>query len=209
MASISTPWTKSGYMTLLRERGEGPHHRGQLAADGTRDRYWRDSGIVHILSEFSAKRPATTVTWINWSGVFWGAWLDDSVEVGRLPMALEQGPATTRVQGLSVAGRCSSGVLVSPNRGLTRAGKCPGCSRCPQTVLTAVPEIPSSRPTGPYADAVRLPRLRTRLGVSSVAVPGIRAGRYQRTAGPSLAAVSVAGIDAGCAYADERDRAIT
>ncbi|MEU9001962.1 hypothetical protein [Streptomyces sp. NPDC048551] len=27
---------------------DGPHHRGRLAADGTRDRHWRNSGFVHI-----------------------------------------------------------------------------------------------------------------------------------------------------------------
>lgn len=27
---------------------DGPHHKGRLAADATRDRHWRNSGIVHI-----------------------------------------------------------------------------------------------------------------------------------------------------------------
>ncbi|MFF4138601.1 hypothetical protein ACFY1B_45850 [Streptomyces mirabilis] len=27
---------------------DGPHHRGRLAADGTRDRHWRNSGFVYI-----------------------------------------------------------------------------------------------------------------------------------------------------------------
>lgn len=27
---------------------DGPHHRGRFAADATRDRHWRNSGIVHI-----------------------------------------------------------------------------------------------------------------------------------------------------------------
>ncbi|MEU3755085.1 hypothetical protein AB0H17_20295 [Streptomyces olivoreticuli] len=27
---------------------DGPHHKGRLAADATRDRHWRNSGVVHI-----------------------------------------------------------------------------------------------------------------------------------------------------------------
>lgn len=27
---------------------DGPHHRGRFAADATRDRHWRNSGIIHI-----------------------------------------------------------------------------------------------------------------------------------------------------------------
>ncbi|MFC7380910.1 hypothetical protein [Sphaerisporangium rhizosphaerae] len=51
-AGIGNSWTPDFLITRDGKVGlievDGPHHRGRLGADATRDRHWRNSGIIHI-----------------------------------------------------------------------------------------------------------------------------------------------------------------
>lgn len=49
---VGNAWTPDFLVTVAGRVGiievDGPHHRGRFGADSTRDRHWRNSGIVHI-----------------------------------------------------------------------------------------------------------------------------------------------------------------
>lgn len=49
---VGNAWTPDFLVTLAGRVGlievDGPHHKGRFGADTTRDRHWRNSGIVHI-----------------------------------------------------------------------------------------------------------------------------------------------------------------